>query len=172
MGWFWKFLTYPNFNSLEEIFTDYEPDYSSERECDRTCIIFQVDLNGRLKESLYEFVNNAEKILDSIHKSKYIEQIISLEGYYISFNYTHTLETIYKIPKEKVLHIHGEAGKKNLILGYPKGNFSPEKYYYDVRMKGRGPYAEIDIKNYINGIKEYYTRTAYEELYKKCKSFY
>ncbi len=61
-------------------------------------------------------------------------------------NYTHTLEMLYGINKDKVLHIHGEVGANNLILGYPEENYQPEKYYYDVRQKGRGPYREVDIQ--------------------------
>ena len=91
---------------------------------------------------------------------------------YINFNYTHTLEEIYGIPCEQILHIHGEVGKNNLKLGYPKGKFTPEKYSYDARGKGSGPYIEIEIEEHINGIEDYYVRTAYQELIDKCKSFY
>lgn len=70
------------------------------------------------------------------------------------------------------MHIHGEAGKSHLDLGYPKGNFTPEKYCYDARGKGRDPYIETKIENYVNDIEDYYVRAAYEELVDKCKSFY
>ena len=82
------------------------------------------------------------------------------------------MEYIYEIPWNQVLHIHGEVGKDNLVLGYPKGNFTPEKYRCDIRRKGRGPYIETDIEKYIDGIEDYYVKTAYEELINKCKSFY
>lgn len=52
-------LAHPNFNFLEEIFNGYEPDYYSNKESDRNAIITQVDLNGNLACSLYEFANNA-----------------------------------------------------------------------------------------------------------------
>lgn len=168
---FENLLGYPDFNSLEEIFTGYEPNYLSDRESDRDCIITQVDINGKLKDALYEFVNNAEVYLKNIHKLELITKIIDVNGYYINFNYTHTLEKIYEIPKYRVLHIHGEAGKDNLKLGYVENNFNPEKYVYDPRMKGKGPFVDIQIEDYIKSIEDYYTRTAYEELYKKCKSF-
>ena len=91
-------------------------------------------------------------------------------------NYTHTLEKLYGVNKDKVLHIHGEVGVKNLILGYPEGNFQPGKYYYDVRQKERGPYREVDIEQHIedmleDGLFDYYTYTAYESLIEKTKSF-
>ena len=54
-------LAHPDFNQLEEIFREYEPDFSSDYESDRNSIIIQVDLNGRLKESLCDFANQAEQ---------------------------------------------------------------------------------------------------------------
>lgn len=169
---FENLLAYPDFNSLESIFVGYEPKYLSDRESDRDSIITQADINGRLKDALYEFANNAEKFLNNIKKQVLIERIIDINGYYVSFNYTHTLEKIYGIPEYRVLHIHGEAGKKNLELGYPKGSFSPEKYVYDQKMKGREPFVEIPIEKYIEINEDYYIRTAYDNLYNKCKSFY
>lgn len=169
---FENLLGCPDFNTLEEIFYGFEPDYFSDRESDRDSIIFQVELNGKLQDALYEFADNAEDSLRNIQANDFIEQILNSDGYYISFNYTHTLEDIYDIPWEQILHIHGEVGNNNLELGYPKGNFAPEKYSYDVRGKGRGSYIEIEIEDYINGIEDYYVRTAYAELIDKCKSFY
>lgn len=61
--------------------------------------------------------------------------------------------------------------KNNLQLGYPEGNFSPKKYYYDPRKKGRGPFIEIDIEKYIDNIEDYYVHEAYSNLLYKCKSF-
>lgn len=169
---FENLLGCPDFNSLEEIFDGYAPDYLSDRESDRDSIIYQVELNGNLQDALYEFAANAEESLFNLQADYFIEQILDSYGYYINFNYTHTLEYIYNIPWEQILHIHGEVGKNNLELGYPKGNFTPEKYSYDARGKGRGPYIEIEIEDHINGIEDYYVGTAYAELIDKCKSFY
>lgn len=169
---FENLLACPKFNNLEEIFYGYEPDYLSDRESDRDGIIYQVELNGKLQDALYEFADNAEDSLRYIQVNDFIEQILDPDGYYITFNYTHTLEYIYEIPWNQVLHIHGEVGKDNLELGYPEGNFTPEKYSYDIRGKGRGPYIEKEIEDYIDDFEDYYVRTAYVELIDKCKSFY
>ena len=165
-------LGHPDFNGLEEIFNGHEPDYFSDRESDRDDIICQVGVNGNLQDALYEFADNAEASLNYIQSKAFFEHILDADGYYITFNYTHTLEDIYNISRKNILHIHGEAGKNNLKLGYSKGNFTPEKYSYDVRRKGRGPYIEIEIDDYIDEIDDFYIRTAYEELLYKCKSFY
>lgn len=169
---FENLLSCPDFNTLEKIFDGYAPDYLSDRESDRDAIIFQVELNGNLHDALYEFANNAEEYLSNIQSNIFFKQILDSDGYYINFNYTHTLEDIYYIPSEQILHIHGEVGKNNLKLGYPQGNFKPEKYFYDVRAKGKGPYAEMETEDYINSIEDYYVRTAYDGLLNKCKSFY
>lgn len=169
---FENLLGCPDFNTLEQVFDGHAPDYLSDREIDRDSIIHQVKLNGNLKDALYEFANKADDFLCNIKANYFIEQILDSDGYYINFNYTHTLEKIYDIQLEHILHIHGEVGRDNLRLGYPKGNFTPEKYTYDVREKGRGPYIECEIEDYINRIEDYYVRTAYAELVYKCKSFY
>lgn len=169
---FENLLSCPDFNFLGEIFNGYEPDYLSDRESDRNSIIVQVGLNGKLRDALYEFANAADNQLRHTRAEESIAQLIDPDGYYITFNYTHTLENVYGIPNEHILHIHGEVGKNNLELGYPKGSFTPAKYYYDVRGKGLGPYHKIEIEEYINDIEDYYVRTAYEQLIAKCKSFY
>ncbi len=169
---FENLLGCPDYNALEEIFNDYAPDYTSDRERDRNSIIMQVDLNGNLRDALEEFASTADSCLSNIQANDSIKKLLDIDGCYITFNYTHTLEETYQIPNNHVLHIHGEVGKRNLELGYPEGNYSPEKYFYDVRMKGTGPYREMDIEDYINDIEDYYVRTAYGALVTKCKSFY
>lgn len=169
---FENLLGCPDFNSLGEIFDDYEPDYLSDRESDRNDIIIQVDLNGKLRDALYEFADAADKKLLDVQAVESIVQLIDPDGYFVTFNYTHTLEKVYGISNKHILHIHGEVGKNNLELGYPEGYFSPEKYSIDVRGKSRDPYCEIEIEEYINDIEDYYVRTAYEELFGKCKSFF
>lgn len=168
---FENLLGCPDFNSIEEIFNGYEPDYFSDRESDRDSIIYQVALNGHLQEALNEFANNAEESLSKIQRVEYFDHILVPDGYYISFNYTHTLEHVYGVPCERILHIHGEVGESNLELGYPKGSFNPEMYSYDPTGKGRGLFVETPIEVYIGRIEDYYSRTAYEELLGKCKAF-
>ena len=139
-------LAHPDFNTLEEIFNGYEPDYYSDRESNRNAIITQIDLNGNLYRSLYEFANNAERQLVNTNPLSKFEFEFSINDLFITFNYTHTLEKLYNIDKSRILHIHGEVGQNNLILGYPEKDYSPEKYYFDVRGKGNGPFRKIDYQ--------------------------
>jgi hypothetical protein len=160
----------PDYNSLESILDGYYPDYQSDYESDRDRIITQVDISGNLYKSLTEFAQKAENEIDCKKPLNTYIEMFSSSDYFINFNYTHTLEKLYSIKDTNVLHVHGEFGKDTLLLGYPKGNYFPEKYNYDATM--RGHYIEIDIEEFINRIEDYYVRRAYENLVDKCKSFY
>ena len=169
-------LAHPDFNELEKIFDGYSPDYYSDRESDRDAIITQVDINGNLYDALYEFANQAENAIDYTRVLTRYKNYFIKNDLFISVNYTHTLERLYGINNNQILHIHGEVGKNNLLLGYPDGDFAPEKYYYDVRQRGVGPYAEVDIRSHIEDMLEderfdYYTYTAYKQLINKTESF-
>lgn len=169
-------LAKPDFNNLEEIFNGYAPDYASDHEHDRDAIIIQVDLNGLLQETLNAFAEKAEQEIGKCQQLQEYYVLFNENDLFVNFNYTHTLEQIYHINRSKVLHIHGEYGRNNLLLGYPKGEYEPEKYYYDSRCKGRGPYISKDVEEYINYMLEnelmdYYTYTAFSLLIEKTKSF-
>ena len=169
-------LAHPDFNQLEEIFRGYEPDFSSDYESDRNSIIIQVDLNGRLKESLYDFANRAEQEINDKNVQSQFYKHFNCKDLFISFNYTHTLEKLYKITDNQIVHIHGEVGKNNLLLGYEEGEFQPELYFYDPIGEGRGHVVKTDYKDYIDRMQEnesidFYTREACIGLYKKAKSF-
>jgi len=170
-------LAHPDFNSLEEIFDGYAPDYTSDHESDRDAIITQVDLNGKLLEALYVFADRAEHAIDNVLPLNKYTNCFGQNDLFVTCNYTHTLEKIYNISPHNILHIHGEVGRNNLILGYPEGNYEAEKYYYDVRQKGRGPYRVVDIEEHIEDmlkeeLMDYYTYTAYASLVEKTKLFY
>lgn len=46
---------------------------------------------------------------------------------FLSFNYTNTLEYLYKIQKEKIVYIHGDASQTNdLVLGHTHRTYYPE----------------------------------------------
>lgn len=82
---FENLLGCPDFNSLEEIFQSYSPDYSSDRENDRDDILCQAKSSGNLQDSLREFVNNAEWALNNIQRQSFFENLLNSNGYYITF---------------------------------------------------------------------------------------
>ncbi len=169
---FENLLAHPDYNELLEIFDGFQSEYFSDRESDRTAGIIQGHLNGKLEEELDAFANQAEaKVPFAKQKSEFTNLFID-GGLFVSFNYTHTLEEVYGIPKNRVLHIHGEVGQKNLIIGYPEGSFAPDKFFIDLSYKDRGPYREIDFREYVrNGGLDPYIDIAYSDLIAKVESF-
>ena len=51
-------------------------------------------------------------ILKPLSLSKPVDDIIKKEARYINFNYTEFLETIYGVPQENILYIHGDRRDK------------------------------------------------------------
>lgn len=167
---FENLLANPDFNSLQEIFESYAPDYLSDHESDRNSINLQAEISGNLKKSLYEFTLNAEYEIASKDQLPMYTNCFSIGSLFVNFNYTHTLEKLYGIDKSNILHIHGVVNGSELILGYPEGNFGPEKYSVDVTMKGRH-FRDEDIIDYIDSIEDYYVRTAFQSLFDKIHDF-
>lgn len=73
-----------------------------------------------LETQLNEIINSAfsawaREIILASH-SKFI---LPMDALYLSFNYTDTIEKLYGIPENQVLHIHGRASKGDkLIVGH------------------------------------------------------
>lgn len=61
--------------------------------------------------------------LEPTRATKPLENTLSKQSTFITFNYTEFLETIYGVPKENVWYIHGDrrCKKKELILGHAYG---------------------------------------------------
>jgi hypothetical protein len=171
---FENLLARPDFNKLEQIFEDSYPDYTSDRESDRDTIIAIAEYSADLNTSLNEFAQKAEDSLIDVKSKKEFQKLFSNDDWFINFNYTHTLEKIYNIPYDHVLHIHGEVDSSPLLMGFEEGNFSPEDYYYDATKKGRH-FIHKPLKDYINDYEQfddYYVHTAYNALYDRCESLF
>ena len=78
-----------------------------------------------------KWVNNVQKCIIN-PKYTHLEQHNS---YFINFNYTDTLELLYKIPEENILHIHGRAIKgEHLIFGHDKHLFGERETGHEGEM--------------------------------------
>ena len=89
-----------------------------------------IDIESIIKVNSENKVFDIAKILfQYTYKSN---KFLSLSQYlfFINFNYTDVLELLYKIPEERVLHIHGRSSKRDrLIYGHGKliiGSFSDD----------------------------------------------
>lgn len=74
------------------------------------------------------------------------DTIINNNNFYINFNYTLTLEKLYKIAPCNILHIHGDSTKHKVILGH--------SYYY------RNPYTDVTANN----IESFEEEVGYDEF--------
>lgn len=89
--------------------------------------------NSFIDTQLPDIINEAfSKWVSSIKiatKRAYDE--IALGAVYLTFNYTDTLEQLYHIPEQQVLHIHGRASKgEKLIVGHNR-EIDPADYWDD-----------------------------------------
>lgn len=77
----------------------------------------------QIKNNIYDWIKN----IDYKNPSSDLKNIITNENYYISFNYTNTLERHYKIKKNNICYIHGDASKTSeLVLGHRHEESKPK----------------------------------------------
>ena len=83
----------------------------------------------KLTESFEEWVNS----INIMDVKKILE--LPMEGLYLTFNYTETLEKIYGIPESNILHIHGSRlTDKAYIFGHNTFRNPDEAYNDDNKM--------------------------------------
>lgn len=76
----------------------------------------QVDIGGItsiLKDSFHEWIDSLNHALSG---NKIV--IDSQNAYFITFNYSLTLENVYKVPSDQILHIHGCLNDDEYIIGH------------------------------------------------------
>lgn len=81
---------------------------------------------------------------------------IDKESFYINFNYTQTLETIYGVPQERVFHLHGKVGDNNYVLGHGRTFEYINKRIRDNNLPPKGLNEEE--------LEEWYSKN-YDEVY-------
>lgn len=94
---------------------------NAETDMDRASYWNDIQLNSSISSEKYERLKNA---LDEWIQSIIIEDflpdkriVFSENDYFISFNYTETLEILYDVPKNQIFHIHGDNCTEK-ILGH------------------------------------------------------
>ncbi|VEU75230.1 Uncharacterised protein [Mycoplasmopsis maculosa] len=81
-----------------------------------------------LKKTLNAFLYEAEEKIKTTKPIKFFQSEFEKNVIiFITFNYTSTLENVYKIEREKILYIHGKYQEGNkLIIGYPENEINEE----------------------------------------------
>ena len=123
--WWWQFeqsLGYPDMSDyIEQTAFENEPDYGSDdfRDRDYHAGQFQAEdeiggLVQEIRDSFTEWVASLSLPLS--------DKKISLDkedAYFINFNYTDTLQSVYNVSDENILSIHGNVTKgTDLVLGH------------------------------------------------------
>ena len=103
-------------------------------------------------------------------KSKLLKDTVlkNSDSIFINFNYTKTLEDLYKVPEEQVIHLHGVIGGNRFIFGHgfddEVNDFNPldvAAYLEEVVMKLKKPVDNV-LSNYaklfekLSSVKEIY----------------
>lgn len=108
----------------------YGSNYFNDADNHRASVQVELDMQNLLdsiKLSMESWING----LNKANKEK-----LRIEGkdhsFFITFNYTKTLEEVYNIPKGQICHIHGCINESDLIVGH--GKTSEEIYN---TLKGR-----------------------------------
>ena len=98
--------------ALEQTRANY-PDFGSDdfREADRYAAEYQAELDitqmvKTMKSRFTEWINTMQAP-DSTKKLP----VSKKDAFFITFNYTPTLETLYAVPHDQILHIHGSVLK-------------------------------------------------------------
>ena len=82
-------------------------------------------------ELLYRWLFNIEKSIVKTPADNNLEINVN-DSFFITYNYTSTLECVYKVPEYRVLHIHGDYKKiKSNYYEYFKTRFSDSPDYED-----------------------------------------
>lgn len=92
---------------------------------------------------------------------------LSPDDYYVTYNYTDTLETVYGIPKDHILHIHGSI----CDLKNPKSNFEVHsEIQFGNPNSSKTNVEQILDSKYKNTEEEYFVRNAIPKLARTCEA--
>ena len=129
------------------------------------------DIVKGVKNHFNGWIQEIEKSINIENTSINIDLDLPIDAYYLNFNYTSTLEKLYSIPSQNILHIHGSI-KDDYILGHNQKLIIPFEYPEMMQMDWRGDpiYGDdfrcVEIKESINNAY----RDIYDVYYKNSKS--
>lgn len=105
--------------AYEEAFEHY-PNFGSDDFRDRDWYEAEIATEIRLNGLYSEILNALNKWISQLprgNKKKKI-RLFNEDSHFISFNYTHTLEDLYGVPRERILYIHGCLNEEPLVFGH------------------------------------------------------
>lgn len=130
-------------NYVENVVIENYPDLSKDDFRDRDYHAAEYAASDELWALIYHVKRTFNAWIASLDKAEDSKRIhlIRKDSLFITFNYTRTLEELYQIPDNQVLHIHGMVGDDELILGHGK-NYAELKEDYEMTLSQ--PPADLD----------------------------
>lgn len=123
---------------FDEIFDDYDDDYDEDEDYEWEQAYKNEDISGFIYYAAATIRDYFSEWINTLHidhtvslKNDFIKLIDSDKDYFLTFNYTDTLEKLYNV--KNICHIHGKQGEK-LLLGHGNNN----SYYDDNMLKHVG----------------------------------
>ena len=126
---------------------------NAEKDNIQPSILFDSPCARRLRGLLDVLQYCFEKWVVSCQRDITNPQYIDIEkedSFFINFNYTDVIEILYKIPEERVLHIHGRSSKhERLIYGHNQHfngsskNYDEQKVNFELGIYYKNPYVHI-----------------------------
>ena len=108
------------YDAIVEIIGENRPNLGSDDFSDGDWYNAQIYVEQECEELLDNIKSGFEEWINSLDISEIKKKYkLNKSDHYITFNYTETLELIYGIPLNKVLHIHNKVGEE-LIFGHGK----------------------------------------------------
>jgi len=128
--------------AYEDAFEHY-PDFGSDDFRDRDYDEASIAVKIRL-DNVFDNISNAFMRWIGTLPNGNDEKKVRLKtenGVFITFNYTHTLENLYKISADKILHIHGDSDTNTLVFGHG--------LHYSELRKEMEKYERVEYGDYI-----------------------
>ncbi len=142
-----------------------EPNYASDDfrdgdyEDNAILVDNEIDFIDELKDTFAKWIAS---IRSGILSDKRFE--FELPAKFITFNYTHTLELLYRINPENILHIHGQVGQK-IIFGH-----AVDAYRWKMTRMYGSDYENIDSSEWPEIARDFAIEKGYDALERKLNS--
>lgn len=108
------------YDSITDIIGENVPNFASDDFRDSDWYDAQISVEQECEKLLKNIRTGFEEWITSLETSEVKKSYsLSKSDYYITFNYTDILECTYRIPVDRILHIHNKVGQE-LIFGHGK----------------------------------------------------
>ncbi len=161
-----------------DIMGAYEPDASAADFCLAydTATSPAQEITYKLPKIFRTWVETLKPTKEAIYK-----ELLHKDGTYLNFNYTEFIETLYKIPTDKITYIHGcrKNKKDELVLGHAPGSgdeddWTPTIPYPNFKSKRKNELLDGAIDSAVRNLNWYNDETTKksDEIIENNKSFF